>query len=304
MPRSQRRTTTHRQEPAPSNERRPSTRHRRRRSGDIPPSTTRRVQSTYFPRQSENIDTGYTSRAPSPPAWAAEPPRTRTRERQPTFARPISPGTVTGNGASDASSEDSGPAPEPSPRTSRHSHHRNLSPPRVSHARRHSHDAYARRPRKDLSPDAHKHLYHEPHKPNNPGRLYDSDGARRVRASRVYDDGPLHHRSSGAGFRERVVSDPPAFPPAHEVPIFTRMRPHYAGAGDTYMVHPHADLEPMNDRRGSYRNEACTPERARYIDPRNPRWAAPVQSPPKRGTPAQMVDAEYPRGRRTTMYDR
>ncbi|KAB8238731.1 uncharacterized protein BDW43DRAFT_259600 [Aspergillus alliaceus] len=314
VPRSPRRKSSHHQEPHTPSERRPPNRHRQRRSDERPPSTTRRVQSTYFPRQSEHFNTGYTSRPSSPPMWARESTKPRTRERPQVFTRPVSPGTVPGNGASDASSEDSGSAaPEP-PRSSRHSHHRNLSPPRVSHARRHSHEAYARRPRKELSPDPHKHYaYHDPYH-TNPGRPYDSDGARRARPSRAYNDEPTQHRSSGTGFRERVVSDPPIFPPTREVPIFTRMHPRY-GTGDTYIVHPRPDLEPMSDRHSSYHrptssslpstgNNTCTPERARYIDPRDPRWVAPVQSSSKRGIPIQTADVEYTRGRRAAMYDR
>ncbi|GAB1205609.1 hypothetical protein APSETT445_004287 [Aspergillus pseudonomiae] len=235
--------------------------------------------------------------------------RTTPHRQEPTSAR-----TVPGFGGSDASSEDSGSAvPEP-PRSDRYSYPRNLSPPRVSHTRRHSHEAYARRPRKDLSPDPHKHPAHSDTYHSNPGRLYDSDGARRIRISKAYNDEPLQQRASGVGFRERVVSDPPpTFPPGREVPVFTRMHSRYVGAGDTYIVHPHPDLEPMSDRRNSYHrptnansngNSTCTAERARYIDPRNPRWAAPVQSPSKRGVPVQPADVEYTRGRRTAMYDR
>ncbi|KAE8406267.1 hypothetical protein BDV37DRAFT_243553 [Aspergillus pseudonomiae] len=313
-PRSQRRTTPHRQEPTSASERRNPHKHRHRRSDEKPPSTTRRVQSTYFPRQSENLNPGYSSRPSSPPMWAKEPTKSRTRERQQAYGRSVSPGTVPGFGGSDASSEDSGSAvPEP-PRSDRYSYPRNLSPPQVSHTRRHSHEAYARRPRKDLSPDPHKHPAHSDTYHSNPGRLYDSDGARRIRISKAYNDEPLQQRASGVGFRERVVSDPPpTFPPGREVPVFTRMHSRYVGAGDTYIVHPHPDLEPMSDRRNSYHrstnansngNSTCTAERARYIDPRNPRWAAPVQSPSKRGVPVQPADVEYARGRRTAMYDR
>ncbi|KAE8375545.1 hypothetical protein BDV26DRAFT_12650 [Aspergillus bertholletiae] len=316
-PRGQRRTAPHRQEPTTTSERRNTHKHRQRRSDENPSPTTRRVQSTYFPPRSERFDTGYTSRPSSPPMCAKEPNKSRTRERPQAYGRSVSPGTVPAYGASDASSEDSGSAAPELPRSDQYGYHRNLSPPRVSHARRHSHEAYARRPRKELSPDPHKHpTPHDPYHPN-PGRLYDSDGARRARPSKSYDEEPPRHgATAGVGFRERVVSDPPpTFPPGREVPVFTRMHSRYVGTGDTYIVHPYPDLEPMNDRRNSYHrptnanltsngNSACTPERARYIDPRNPRWAAPVQCPPKRGVPVQATDVEYPRGRRTAMYDR
>ncbi|KAE8148081.1 hypothetical protein BDV25DRAFT_159026 [Aspergillus avenaceus] len=309
VPQSHNRTTS-RQDHGATTEGRSANRNRQRRSNELSPATTRRVRSTYFPRHTDKYDVDYTPRPPSPPMRTKESTKAKPRERPQTSRRPASPGTAPANGASDASSEDSGAVPDPS-RNNRSSYNRNLSPPRPSHTRRHSHEAYARRPRRELSPDARRHYaYHHPYS-TNPGRPYDSDGARKVRSSRAYNDDPLRHKSSGTGFRERVVSDPPIFPSGQEVPVFTHARPRYVG-NNTYMIHTHLDHDPVDDRRGAYRpgttkaatngNGPCTPERARYIDPRNVRWTAPMSSP-KRGVPGPTADAEYPRGRRAAMYD-
>ncbi|PLB49650.1 hypothetical protein P170DRAFT_384829, partial [Aspergillus steynii IBT 23096] len=169
---NQRQPTSHRRHATTTNI--PPIHPQRRRSAEIP-SGGRRVHST-FVRRPEEFQEYKSPRAPSPPTWPKG--RTRGRERA-SFSRPVSPGTV-GHETSDASSEDSAWGAK-DPRR----YQENLSPPQTSHARRHSHEAYARRPRRELSPDAHRrHGPRETYQSPDSGRLYDSDGARRVRSAR------------------------------------------------------------------------------------------------------------------------
>ncbi|PKY04510.1 hypothetical protein P168DRAFT_327449 [Aspergillus campestris IBT 28561] len=105
-----------------------------------------------------------------------------------------------------ASSEDSSvPEPRrPAPTVRQRSYNRALSPPRTSHARRHSHEAYFRKPHRDLSPDSPRRrpsyrdaaVYHHTGGSGGGGggggRHSDSDGARRARVPRSSypEDGP------------------------------------------------------------------------------------------------------------------
>ncbi|PLN78830.1 hypothetical protein BDW42DRAFT_174213 [Aspergillus taichungensis] len=174
---------------------------RRKSAADVAPrSTTRRVQSVFFPsplpRTEETAPaTGYASRAPSPPSPSS--PWTR---------HPAAPMPPNDPPSDYASSEDSSvPEPRrPAPAIRQRSYNRTLSPPRTSHARRHSHEAYFRKPHRDLSADPPRRrpsyrdatVYHHTGGSGGGGgaggRHSDSDGARRARAPRSSypDDGP------------------------------------------------------------------------------------------------------------------
>ncbi|PYI05663.1 hypothetical protein BO78DRAFT_397970 [Aspergillus sclerotiicarbonarius CBS 121057] len=312
-----RRTTAHRAPVVPE-EPSPPSRHQRRRSGEFPPSATRRVQSTHFPRPPE-VETSH--RAPSPPMWAKPSPRARGRDRVSTFSRPVSPGALPGHSASDASSEDSGGAArDASPSANRHSRHLHPSTPHHSHSRRHSHESYARKPQRELSPDTPQRYAYRDMYNSHSTRPYDSDGARRTRPSRAYPDEPVHPRTPGPRFRDHAFNDPSAVPVNAEVPVYTHMHPRYMNMNNGYVVRPPPDIEvcAVDDSRRSYRgtnaNSNATgfsnptiPERTRYPSGgyRSQRWANPVQPSPSRGIPSGMPDMEYPlRSRRSTMYDR
>ncbi|PWY77069.1 hypothetical protein BO70DRAFT_318020 [Aspergillus heteromorphus CBS 117.55] len=312
-----RRTTAHRAHMVPE-EPDPHTRHRRRRSAEFTPSISRRVPSTHF---SHPPDFEEPHRAPSPPMWAKPVPKARGRDRVPSFARPVSPGSFPGHSASDASSEDSSGAPrETSPTTDRHGRHLYPSTPQ-SHGRRHSHEAYARKPEREFSPENPRRYAHRDAYNPSSARPYDSDGARRARSSRFYADEPVHPRNPGPSYREHAFSDPSTVPINPEVPVYTHVHPRYMNMNNGYVVRPPPDIEMcgVDDNRRSYRpappsnptgfgNPTTMPERTPYPSGgyRSQRWANPVQSSPVRGIPVGMPDMEYPlRTRRpTTMYDR
>ncbi|THC97050.1 hypothetical protein EYZ11_003493 [Aspergillus tanneri] len=178
----------------------PTNRHRRR-SAEVPSSSSGRVHSTSTSTRREDLPPQFTftaPRAPSPPTWSRQPVKTRGRERS--FARPVSPRTVFGNGneTSDASSEESLRDQHHSPRINRPCYNETLSPqPSTFHTRRHSHEAYLRKPRREISPDSPPPRQYVPREYHpDPGRLYDSDSARRVRG-KGYED-------PSVGFREHI----------------------------------------------------------------------------------------------------
>nr|XP_001395190.2 hypothetical protein ANI_1_1372104 [Aspergillus niger CBS 513.88] len=298
-PPARRRSSTHRPHLVPE-EPSPPSRHQRRRSGEYPPSATRRVQSTYFPRAP---DVEPPRRAPSPPMWAKSAPKPRGRDRTPAYSRPVSPSTLPGNSASDASSEDSGGAVRrASPSASRHHRHlRPDTPQHYSHTRRHSHESYARRPERAFSPDDQRRYMHRDMYNASSARPYDSDGPRRARSSRVYAEEPVRPpRTPRPTFRDHVFSDPAAVPVNHEVPVYTHMHPRYMERNGTYPVRPppppDVDMRAGDDGRRNYRGPpvnanaagfgtSATPERPRYPSGgyRPQRWANPVQPSPARG---------------------
>ncbi|KAF7114044.1 hypothetical protein CNMCM5793_007024 [Aspergillus hiratsukae] len=297
-------------------------RHNRQRSGELPTSATRRVKSTYFPRAEERPEFA-SSRAPSPPIRPRQSAKSRGRERPHSFVYPTSTEPHHGQDTSDASSEDSGsPTQGQPPRSGRRSHPRNLSLPRSrsSHARRHSHEAYARRTEQDVSADSpRRHTHRDVHTAHT-GRLYDSDGARKPRHSRAYNEEPTPSRSAGVRFHEHIFHEQPAVTPSPEVPLYAHVHPRYMdGISENYVHHHHnhhIDSYLMEDgRRHSYRDptsngsgaHAAGVEHTRSYAGRSsrvPGWASPPQGS-KRCVPVQMVDAyASPSGRRSAMYER
>lgn len=303
--------TNHRQ-PTPSHRRHATTTNippinrPRRRSAEIP-STSRRVHSTFVRRPEDHPD--YTSpRAPSPPTWPK--PKPRGRERASSYSRPVSPGTM-GHETSDASSEDSGWGARD---RARYNHQDNLSPPQSSHARRHSHEAYARRPRRELSPDR-RHGPRETYQPD-PGRLYDSDGARRVRSARMYpEDYHAHPQPVAPGVFRQHIFEAGRASPGPEMPMHTHAHPHPAhhrvNTNYPYVMRPHAELDACvmeEPRRASYRGNAVhssPSERMRFSTgmhkAQGPRWAVPNVT---KRVPVMADEYDYARGRRTPMYER
>ncbi|GFG20822.1 hypothetical protein IFM61606_00814 [Aspergillus udagawae] len=298
-------------------------RHNRQRSDELPTSAARRAKSTYFPRAEEGPEFE-SPRAPSPPFRPRQAAKSRGRERPHSFVYPTSTEPHRGQDTSDASSEDSGsPSHGQPPRSGRPSHSRNLSPPRSSHARRHSHEAYARRPEEHVSPESpRRHTHRDAHTAHT-GRLYDSDGARKPRQSRAYNEEPPPSRSAGVRFREHIFHEQTPVTPSQEVPLYTHVHPRYMnGISENYVSHPHhtrpMDSYVMDDgRRHSYRDpvsngssgpHAAGVERTRSYAGRSsrvPGWASPPQGS-KRCVPVPMVDVDYPSpsGRRSAMYER
>ncbi|CAG8102138.1 unnamed protein product, partial [Penicillium nalgiovense] len=116
--------------------------HRRRYSGEYPTSSARRSRGTR---------PGFsTPRVSSPPPWGEPPPRSSGRGQGGRHGHPLSPGT--GEDVSDVPSDESARHRKDRAKPHRHRERRHLSPPSNSNARRHSHEAYIRRPFRDLSP--------------------------------------------------------------------------------------------------------------------------------------------------------
>ncbi|KAL3494342.1 major facilitator superfamily domain-containing protein [Aspergillus germanicus] len=316
-----------------------SRRHQRRQSAEIPQTNLHKPQ-TSLPRRSAEFASpgasasGYASpRAPSPPSYPKHaPPKSRGRERK-TYSRPVSPEPVHGHSSSDASSEDSGTATqEPGSPPPHYPHQRNLSPPHTPNARRHSHEAYSRRPQRELSPDSQRRFaYREAFPGNSSSRIYDSDSGRGVRQPRVYIDEVRQSRTPVSQYREHGFAEAATAPtspvyghahPVHHVHPIHPVHPRFVnGSSPAYMVHPQADLDanvmddPRDSRRNSYRGGSVTPNPsgnpAHYGRPRfasvgdfqHPRWSGVNGSGPGgRGVPHNVMEAEY--GRMPSMYER
>lgn len=318
-----------------------SRRHQRRQSAEVPPSNLHKPQASQPRRSAEFAPNGYGSpRAPSPPAWPKHASsKSRGRERK-TYSRPVSPDQIHGHSSSDASSEDSGTATgEPASPSPRDDYHRNLSPPYAPNTRRHSHEAYSRRPR-EASPEPQRRYAYRDAYNSGSNRMYDSDSGRGPRQPRGYidevrqsrtpvpDPGPGH-----SGYRDPVYGGSSTVPTSpvygHAHPVHPG-HPRFVNVGSPgYMVHPQSELDAnvMDDpRRSNYRGGSLTPNpsgsttygRPRFAsvgDFQPPRWAsmhAPGPGPPPglgsgpvnggRGVPPGMIEADY--GRRSTIYDR
>ncbi|KAL4930491.1 major facilitator superfamily domain-containing protein [Aspergillus undulatus] len=301
-----------------------SRRHQRRQSDGVPPNSHK--SQTSVPRRSAELASGYTSpRAPSPPTWPKHAPtsstKSRGRERK-TYSRPVSPEQLHAHSSSDASSEGSGTATQsldpgsPPPRYAHH--HRNLSPPHAPHPRRHSHEAYSRRPHRDLSPDTARRYAYRAHSdafsPSNMNRPYDSDSGRPPRQPRVYIDEVRQSRTPNPGptsYREPVFGESATAPTSplyghahsvHPIPV----HPRFVNVNNpAYMVHPHShshthpqapqpdlDASVMDDRpRNGYR--VVHPHAQPHPQMPQPDLDANLMDDPRRngyrGSPAYMV---------------
>jgi hypothetical protein len=250
---------------------------------------------------------GYsTPRVSSPPAWGEHPPRSGGRDQSAAYGRPESPGAKE-PGIFDASSEEE-ELPQPPERSNSHRHYekRNLSPPSNNHARRHSHEAYMRRPFRDRSPGPERqHHSHETHK-SGYSRSHPEISPKYRERSRS--------RTPGVKFREFIFGDRIPTPVAPDPPLYRPSTPPPPRAVPRHLG-PYA-AEDM--RRGSY-SGGSTPsrpssggsgsERPRSYSnagSRRPKgWASPrneKSSAAKRYTPPSVPgDRGY--SRRATIYE-
>lgn len=259
----------------------PYRRHRRRSSAEHP-SISRKVQSAFSPR-SEARRPGFASpRAPSPPA-SPERRKSKTGKRFP-FRSPFNFGTD-----SDASSEDSRSSPQDRSKK-RSGRHRKLGV-EESHARRHSHEAYSRKPRRDLSPD-YRRSYRDA-----PGhtRRHGSD-------ARVYANA---HGDDSRSANVRIHPIPVVDPVGPEIPI--HLHPRYVRGTGNYLPR----RGPDDRRRSSYsgssgRSSGSGSERTRSYNPgvghRTAKWANPMQNPARCIPVCVAEDVAYGPG--PAMYDR
>lgn len=132
---------------------RPSRRrhHHRRLSAEYPPSGSRRHEAGFAPRPDGGRSGFASPRSSSPSTFAERARRSSGRDRASWYGPPLSPDV---DGAPDAPDiSDHPPRDEDrGHKSKRRSRRNNLSPPPHSRTRRHSHDAYTRKPARDLSP--------------------------------------------------------------------------------------------------------------------------------------------------------
>ncbi|KAJ5096369.1 hypothetical protein NUU61_005725 [Penicillium alfredii] len=298
---------------------RPSRRrhHHRRLSADHPTFTSRRPESVFVSRP-DSVRSGYSSpRVPSPPPPPPpdRPPRSRGQNRTTWFGGLLSPDTADPqDAASDAPSAADAHEPEESePRSSHRPRHLPPAPP--SRARRHSHDAYTRRPARDLSPAAprRERRSHESHGSRS-GKSH-SDASSKAHASEDWS----RSKPPGVKFREYIFGST-APTPAPEPPSYTQAPPP-APAPPRYVPRHRLNVDtyvPDDSRRGSYSagsaggsrpgSGGSGSERPRSyssagIHPRPSRYTSPVRGPSKRYLPASVVEDGYIPSRRGPIYD-
>ncbi|KAJ6121327.1 hypothetical protein N7512_003792 [Penicillium capsulatum] len=283
--------------------------HHRRLSADYPPYSAQRPDVDFVPRP-DGTRSGYsTPRVSSPPPRTERPVRSGGRDRATWYGRPPSPDI---NDLPDVSEMPDHPLPEEEveSRPRHRSRHHNLSPPPHSRARRHSHDAYTRKPARDLSPSAPRrsHKHHDSRVPRA-GKSH-SDGTPRLHIS----DERTHSRHSGVKFRDVAFGSPV---PAPDPPQYSPVPPPPSSrARHRYNLDPWAAEDV---RRGSYSGGSTGgsrpssggsgSDRPRSFSNagvhRGSRWTSPVRgTAPKRYIPASVIeDAPYVSSRRAPIYD-
>ncbi|KAJ5632082.1 hypothetical protein N7490_008421 [Penicillium lividum] len=284
--------------------------HHRRLSAEYPAFTARRPEPAFVPRP-DGGRSGVTSpRGPSP-SPRMEHPHHRTRGHEQSawhghsftseMDEPPEPEHV-----SDDTIPEEEPEPEPEPQP-RHRSRRNLSPPR-SRTRRHSHEAYARKPARDLSPAAPRRSsrYDETPIP----RTRKSNSAGTPKSYRHSDRS--QSRSSGVKFKEFIFDVPPPAPaPAPDPAMYMPQRP---VPRHRYNLDPYAE----DPRRGSHSGGSTggsrpgsggsSSERPRSYShagfaSRTSRWTSPSRGSAKRYMPTSLAeDAQYISSRRNPLY--
>ncbi|OQD83099.1 hypothetical protein PENANT_c018G04350 [Penicillium antarcticum] len=260
------------------------------------------------------VRSGYsTPRVSSPPPWPERPPRSRGRDHATFQSHPLSPGTGEMPDVSDISSDETHRKSEERASKHRHRERRNLSSPSSSSARRHSHEAYTRRPMRNLSPSA----------PRGQRRSHESHSSRSSRSSRSHpESSPRVHTKdrsrsrAGAGvkFREFIFGDSVPAPAAPDPPLYRAPTPPPPRAVPRHLD-PYA-AEEM--RRGSYSGGSTggsrpgsggsSSERPRSYSSagfhRGPGWASPRSAAAKRYTPETVhEDPGYIPSRRVPIYE-
>lgn len=286
--------------------------HHRRLSADYPAFTTRRPDPDFVARPDGTRSGFSTPRVPSPPPRVDRPTRSRAQDRATWYGHPLDPEVDSVHDVGDAS-EQSIPEEELAPKPRRRSRHHNLSPPPHDRARRHSHDAYTRKPFRDLSPQAPRRSQRSHHsRPPKTSKSH-SDAASRFHRS----DERSHSRPIGVKFRDFFFDGPPT--PAPEPPSYPPTPPPPPPRAPPR--HHRLNLDPWaaeDIRRGSYSGSAggsrpgsggSSSERPRSfssagLHPRTSRWTSPSRhSSGKRYIPTSMAeDTGYIPSRRS-IYD-
>ncbi|KAI2758240.1 hypothetical protein DTO006G1_6756 [Penicillium roqueforti] len=291
--------------------------HRRRYSGEYPAFSTRR------PRASRP---GFsTPRVSSPPPWGERPPYSSGRDQGARHGHPLSPGTGDIPNVSDVSSDESARRRKDRAEPNKHQTRRHLSPPSSSNARRHSHEAYTRRPFRDLSPisptrnrrgyetypSRSSKSHSEPSSKFHPRDHRDRD-PRDFRKEHSKDRS--RSRTAGVKFREFIFGDSTPAPAAPDPPFYRpptpppRAVPRHRGthAADdmrrgSYSGGSTGNSRPSSGGSGSERPRSYS---SAGFHPRTTGWASPRSSPSKRYPPATVPEDDgYIPSRRVPIYE-
>ncbi|CAG8186575.1 unnamed protein product [Penicillium olsonii] len=268
--------------------------HRRHHSGEYP------AESGH--RQAKARSGFSTPRVSSPPPWGDHPRHSRGREQAPGRSHPLSPGAEEPEVFEPSSDELH--TSEGRSHTTRHRERRHLSPPSNSNARRHSHEAYTRRPFRDISPGPRRHRRsHESHSSR-------SSKSHPETSSRHKD--PPRSRTAGVKFREFIFGDSAPAPAAPSPPLYRSPTPPPPRAVPRHLD-PYAAEEI---RRGSHSggSSGSRPssggsgsERPRSYSSagmhRSNGWASPRSLAAKRYTPSGGPE-DYVPLRRAPIYER
>lgn len=285
-----------------SSQRRHHRHHHRRFSAEYPPGF-RRHEAGFAPRPDGGRSGFASPRSSSPSAFGERPRRSRGRDRASWYGHPLSPDMEDAPDAANIS--DHSPRDEDYERKRRRSQHHNLSPPPHSRARRHSHDAYTRKPARDLSPAP-------PHR-NGDYDLRPPKSSKSREKSRRGDD-RSRSRPAGVKFRDFIFGGPMPAPAPDPTP--------YVSPPPRLVPRHRYNLDPEDTRRGSYSGGSTGgsrpgsggsgSERPRSFSnsgyhPRSSRRTSPVRSSAaKRYVPASVAeDVPYisSTSRRAPIYD-
>lgn len=278
--------------------------HNRRLSDEHPPFNGRRPEDAFVPRPDGGRSGVPSPRVSSPSGRAERPRRSRDRDRATWYGQPINPGmedTPDIFDVSDRSHHDE----DPEPKYGHHPHNHKLSPPPNSRERRHSHDAYTRKPARDLSPAAprRRNEIHEARPPKANKSNFDKTHRNGDRA---------RSRTPGVKFREYIFdgpipapapsppqytqpSPPPPPPPPRAVPRHLYNNETYTGEDTRRGSYNGASAGGSRPGSGGSGSERPRSYSSAGFHPRSSRWTSPVRSSAaKRYIPTSMAeDAPY-----------
>jgi len=270
---------------------RPSRRrhHHRRLSEEFSTSSSHRYDPGFVPRADGGRSGVCSPRgpSPSPSGFAERPGCSRGRDRPASYARPLSPGVE--DEPDIDTSDDSLRPNEPELRPKQRSRGHNLSPHSNSRARRHSHDAYIRKPARELSPSPRKRYdSYDRYPPKNNSSSSDQrrEGRSRSRPASVKLRDFFFDRPAPAA----APPPPPRASPRHRYNIDAYLADD--GRRGSYSGGSLGGSRPGSGGSGSERPRAYS---SAGLYPRTSQWSNPLRSSAaKRYIPTSMAeDAGY-----------
>ncbi|KAJ5225015.1 hypothetical protein N7468_006240 [Penicillium chermesinum] len=237
--------------------------HRRRLSSDYPAFTPRRREPSFVPRP-DGGRSGLTSpRATSPEPRRDRPMHSRGRERASWYGRPFSPEAESDAQEADEDDTSDDTIHEEELARPRHRHRpRHLSPPSDPRARRHSHDAYTRKPARQFSPDPAYRMSHRTKDFLPPKTRKSTSESTRLYPEERSRSRPRSSIPASGKFRDYTLGGPVSGPPP-----FSRMAPR-----DRYPPDPYDDVRwgshssgSSSERSRSYGNAGFAPRKSRMV---------------------------------------